>query len=164
MLMSMLETKGEGDDRAAVAVCGIIPEFFSFSLSLSLSPSLPLSSGLVPLHNACSFGHYEVVELLLKVSKEERKTFTAITLFHVCLCCEVVLFILSSHSFLHLHSSLPSSAPLSLNFFHQHNANVNVTDLWKFTPLHEAAAKGKYEICKLLLKVCNGEWISKCKP
>lgn len=26
-------------------------------------------------------------------------------------------------------------------------------DLWKFTPLHEAAAKGKYEICKLLLKV-----------
>lgn len=34
----------------------------------SLPPSLPLlpSSGLVPLHNACSYGHYEVVELLLK--------------------------------------------------------------------------------------------------
>ena len=32
-------------------------------------------------------------------------------------------------------------------------SNVNVVDLWKFTPLHEAAAKGKYEICKLLLKV-----------
>lgn len=30
---------------------------------------------------------------------------------------------------------------------------MNVADLWKFTPLHEAAAKGKYEICKLLLKV-----------
>jgi ankyrin repeat protein len=30
---------------------------------------------------------------------------------------------------------------------------VNVADLWKFTPLHEAAAKGKFEICKLLLKV-----------
>ena len=28
-------------------------------------------------------------------------------------------------------------------------------DLWKFTPLHEAAAKGKYEICKLLLKVIS---------
>ena len=28
-----------------------------------------------------------------------------------------------------------------------------MADLWKFTPLHEAAAKGKYEICKLLLKV-----------
>lgn len=26
-----------------------------------------LHSGLVPLHNACSYGHYEVTELLLKV-------------------------------------------------------------------------------------------------
>uniref|UniRef100_A0A4W4E0Z7 Poly [ADP-ribose] polymerase n=1 Tax=Electrophorus electricus TaxID=8005 RepID=A0A4W4E0Z7_ELEEL len=34
----------------------------------------------------------------------------------------------------------------------RHGASVNVADLWKFTPLHEAAAKGKYEICKLLLK------------
>lgn len=25
------------------------------------------SRGLVPLHNACSYGHYEVTELLLKV-------------------------------------------------------------------------------------------------
>jgi len=25
-------------------------------------------SGLVPLHNACSYGHYEVTELLIKVS------------------------------------------------------------------------------------------------
>lgn len=33
----------------------------------------------------------------------------------------------------------------------QRGTNVNVTDLWKFTPLHEAAAKGKFEICKLLL-------------
>lgn len=35
----------------------------------------------------------------------------------------------------------------------QHGANVNVADLWKYTPLHEAAAKGKLEICKLLLRV-----------
>ncbi|KAH3789248.1 hypothetical protein DPMN_167423 [Dreissena polymorpha] len=28
-------------------------------------PSLS-SSGLVPLHNACSYGHYEVTELLIK--------------------------------------------------------------------------------------------------
>lgn len=27
-------------------------------------------SGLVPLHNACSYGHYEVTELLLKVSRK----------------------------------------------------------------------------------------------
>jgi len=35
----------------------------------------------------------------------------------------------------------------------QHGANVNVSDLWKFTPLHEAAAKGKHEIVRLLLQV-----------
>ena len=29
---------------------------------------------------------------------------------------------------------------------------MNVTDLWRFTPLHEAAAKGKFDICRLLLK------------
>lgn len=56
--------------------------------------------GLVPLHNACSYGHLEVAELLVL-----------------------------------------------------HGAVVNVADLWKFTPLHEAAAKGKYDICKLLLQV-----------
>ena len=30
--------------------------------------SVFVHSGLVPLHNACSYGHYEVVELLVKVS------------------------------------------------------------------------------------------------
>ena len=29
-----------------------------------------LISGLVPLHNACSYGHYDVTELLIKVSKK----------------------------------------------------------------------------------------------
>lgn len=29
---------------------------------------------------------------------------------------------------------------------------MNAADLWKFTPLHEASAKGKYEIVKFLLK------------
>ena len=27
-------------------------------------------SGLVPLHNACSYGHYDVTELLIKVIEE----------------------------------------------------------------------------------------------
>jgi tankyrase len=31
-------------------------------------------------------------------------------------------------------------------------ANVNSADLWKFTPLHEAASKGKYDICRILLQ------------
>lgn len=52
------------------------------------------------MHNACSYGHFEVTDMLIK-----------------------------------------------------HGANVNVFDLWKFTPLHEAAAKGKYEIVRLLLQV-----------
>ena len=34
----------------------------------------------------------------------------------------------------------------------KHGASVNVCDLWRFTPLHEGSAKGKYEIVKLLLK------------
>ena len=42
---------------------------------------------------------------------------------------------------------------LFLFCFEQHGAVVNVADLWKFTPLHEASAKGKFEICRLLLKV-----------
>ena len=33
-------------------------------------------SGLVPLHNACSYGHFEVTELLLKVSPT--KTFISL--------------------------------------------------------------------------------------
>lgn len=32
-------------------------------------------------------------------------------------------------------------------------AGVNAHDLWRFTPLHEAAAKGKADIVRLLLKV-----------
>ena len=34
----------------------------------------------------------------------------------------------------------------------QHGANVNESDFWGYTPLHEAAAKNKYEICRLLLE------------
>ena len=47
--------------------------------------------GLVPLHNACSYGHLEVVVSLVT-----------------------------------------------------HGANVNAPDLWKFTPLHESAAKDSF--------------------
>jgi ankyrin repeat protein len=44
----------------------------------------------------------------------------------------------------------------------KHGASVNVADLWKFTPLHEAAAKGKYEIVRLLLKVCHNIMCVSC--
>ena len=65
----------------------------SFPPSLSpLSPSLP--GGLIPLHNACSFGHTEVVSILVK-----------------------------------------------------HGTDPNARDNWNFTPLHEAAIKGKVDVC-----------------
>ena len=52
------------------------------------------SGGLIPLHNACSFGHAEVVRLLLR-----------------------------------------------------HGADPNSRDNWNYTPLHEAAVKGKVDVC-----------------
>lgn len=53
-----------------------------------------ISGGLIPLHNACSFGHAEVVRLLLR-----------------------------------------------------HGADPNSRDNWNYTPLHEAAVKGKVDVC-----------------
>ena len=50
------------------------------------------------MHNACSYGHFEVTENLLK-----------------------------------------------------HGASVSASDLWAFTPLHEAANKSRAEVCSLLL-------------
>lgn len=50
--------------------------------------------GLYPLHNACSFGHADVVRLLLEAG-----------------------------------------------------ASPNTTDNWNYTPLHEAASKGKVDVC-----------------
>ena len=34
----------------------------------------------------------------------------------------------------------------------QKGANVNESDFWGYTPLHEAAAKNKLEICRVLLE------------
>lgn len=39
---------------------------FEFDLLWQLKLSFSLISGLVPLHNACSYGHYEVAELLVR--------------------------------------------------------------------------------------------------
>ena len=41
-----------------------------------------------------------------------------------------------------------------LPFHLQNGAQVNAADLWQFTPMHEAASKGRREVCTLLL--CHG--------
>lgn len=33
----------------------------------------------------------------------------------------------------------------------KYNADVNATDRWHFTPLHEAAQKGRTQLCALLV-------------
>ena len=33
-----------------------------------------------------------------------------------------------------------------------HGANANACDKWNYTPLHEAAAKGKLDVCVVLLQ------------
>lgn len=33
----------------------------------------------------------------------------------------------------------------------QYGSDVNAADRWKYTPLHEAALKGRFKICKLLI-------------
>lgn len=33
----------------------------------------------------------------------------------------------------------------------KHNSLVNATDRWNFTPLHEAAQKGRTQLCSLLI-------------
>jgi tankyrase len=55
--------------------------------------------GLIPLHNAASFGHAEVVQLLLN-----------------------------------------------------HHSDVNALDNWNFSPLAEAASKGKVDVCLSMFK------------
>ena len=34
----------------------------------------------------------------------------------------------------------------------KHGALVNATDRWNFTPLHEAAQKGRTQLCSLLVR------------
>ena len=67
--------------------------FVNLTLLIGLD-QFGISGGLIPLHNACSFGHAEVVRLLLR-----------------------------------------------------HGADPNSRDNWNYTPLHEAAVKGKVDVC-----------------
>ncbi|VDK73322.1 unnamed protein product [Litomosoides sigmodontis] len=87
---------------------------------------------LVPLHNACAYGHLVVAELLVKMK---------------------VGFLLSVFVFYKLVIAyrILSTYTLYINFDVKHGANLNASDKWGYTPLHEAALKGKFDVCKLLL-------------
>lgn len=73
---------------------GLYPYICNVSFTKHVFLSFVSSGGLIPLHNACSFGHAEVVRLLLR-----------------------------------------------------HGADPNSRDNWNYTPLHEAAVKGKVDVC-----------------
>lgn len=44
---------------------GCLPEVF-WRILICILPPISTHSGLVPLHNACSYGHYEVAEQLVQ--------------------------------------------------------------------------------------------------
>ncbi|KOB75092.1 Tankyrase-2 [Operophtera brumata] len=108
-------------------------------------------NGLVPLHNACSYGHFEVTELLVSagagVNAADLWRFTPLHEAAAKGKADIVKLLLkvsyNACSYGHFEGTeLLVSA----------GAGVNAADLWRFTPLHEAAAKGKADIVKLLLK------------
>ena len=65
-----------------------------YLLSQNANVHMKDDGGLIPLHNAASFGHAEVVQLLL-----------------------------------------------------HHHSDVNALDNWNYSPLAEAASKGKVDVC-----------------
>ncbi len=74
--------------------CPDCTNLYRYSSIISCNIFIIIKGGLIPLHNACSFGHVEVTLLLLR-----------------------------------------------------HSADVNARDNWNYTPLHEAAIKGKVDVC-----------------
>lgn len=81
--------------HACTCVCvHVLIPCYSYVTDVLHALALVHVGGLIPLHNACSFGHSDVVTLLLK-----------------------------------------------------NGADPNSRDNWNFTPLHEAAIKGKVDVC-----------------
>ncbi|MGH0145825.1 UNVERIFIED_CONTAM: hypothetical protein FKN15_026718, partial [Acipenser sinensis] len=117
--------------------------------------------GLIPLHNAASYGHVDVAALLIKYNACVNATDTwAFTPLHEAaqkgktqLCA-----LLLAHGADASLTNQEGQSPLDLvthvdvaALLIKYNACVNATDTWAFTPLHEAAQKGKTQLCALLL-------------
>uniref|UniRef100_A0A452RCP1 Poly [ADP-ribose] polymerase n=1 Tax=Ursus americanus TaxID=9643 RepID=A0A452RCP1_URSAM len=112
--------------------------------------------GLVPLHNACSYGHYEVAELLVRhgasVNVADLWKFTPLHeaaakgKYEIC----KLLLKVSSSSPLRISALINNHVDIAALLI-KYNTCVNATDKWAFTPLHEAAQKGRTQLCALLL-------------
>uniref|UniRef100_A0A3Q0RQI7 Uncharacterized protein n=1 Tax=Amphilophus citrinellus TaxID=61819 RepID=A0A3Q0RQI7_AMPCI len=149
-----------------VIICSII--YIHRLLKLKFL-SVPLT---FPLHNACSYGHYEVAELLVRhgasVNVADLWKFTPLHeaaakgKYEICKLLLKVWFFPNTMLILHYPAGSSHKCakkkypPTPLHRYHsalliKYNTCVNATDKWAFTPLHEAAQKGRTQLCALLL-------------
>ena len=66
-------------------------------------------------------------------------------------CLDVVDVLLQLPSFSKECSSVLFQHVDIASLLIKHNTDVNATDRWLFTPLHEAAQKGRTQLCALLV-------------
>ncbi|EPY84330.1 tankyrase-1-like protein, partial [Camelus ferus] len=122
------------------------------SVSLCMSEnSWVYNSGLVPLHNACSYGHYEVTELLLKHCAvaslhPKRKQVTELLLRKGANVNEKNKDFMTP-----LHVAAERAHNDVMEVLHKHGAKMNALDTLGQTALHRAALAGHLQTCRLLL-------------
>uniref|UniRef100_A0A671M6N4 Poly [ADP-ribose] polymerase n=1 Tax=Sinocyclocheilus anshuiensis TaxID=1608454 RepID=A0A671M6N4_9TELE len=116
-----------------------------------------------PLHEAAAKGKYEICKLLLKVRYFRWRNHAHVgIIMNVMIkhCCSLSMlktvhiqttsyFVINNASVIAFSRSVQhvDIAALLIKF----NTCVNATDKWAFTPLHEAAQKGRTQLCALLL-------------
>lgn len=88
--------------------------------------------GLIPLHNASSYGVRTFSLWYIMMNMWNIKLLWGLILFGYAFCV-----------FQHV-----DIAALLIKF----NTCVNAVDRWGFTPLHEAAQKGRTQLCSLLVR------------
>uniref|UniRef100_A0A3B5L8R8 Poly [ADP-ribose] polymerase n=1 Tax=Xiphophorus couchianus TaxID=32473 RepID=A0A3B5L8R8_9TELE len=127
-LLTPLNVNCHASDGRKVRVKVVASSLFSAVAEYLLEHGADVNAqdkgGLIPLHNAASYG---------------------VRCFTYCLNLKVN----NSDPFLVFICLDPRSHLVPLHF--SYNTCVNATDKWAFTPLHEAAQKGRTQLCALLL-------------